>query len=412
MNKIAYIVKVYPRFSETFIVTEILGREAQGEDISIYAMRPTTDTRFHPELSRVKAPVSWIPRPHNARRFWSQVSESLTDPDMAARFAQILPELSQLAASDVAQGVALAQRVRADGITHLHAHFASLSGRMAWIASQLTGIGYTLTTHAKDIFHDDVDKTWLRRICADADNVIAISRFNENYLRAELEGAGANIVQRYNALELERFPFTPRSASSTALRIIAVGRLVPKKGFSHLLQALRQLTDRGVEAHLTLVGEGELQEQLDQEVHDLGLDEHVTMPGALNQAEVIDLLQQSDVFAAPCVPAADGNLDGLPTVVLEAMALGTPVLATDVTGLPEVVINNDTGVLITLDEVEPDLATALADALESFSNGDLDTETLTRNARRLIEDNFDNRLQAQALYELEVGSSCVSLTSA
>lgn len=168
MPRIGYVLKVYPRFSETFVVTEILAREAAGEDLSIYALRPTTDTRFHPELARVQAPVTWIPRASQSARFWEQIAHSLPTAAMRERFGRILPQLLELSASDVLQGVTLAQRIQQDGITHLHAHFASLAGRMAWVAHQLTGIPYTVTTHAKDIFHESVDMGWLRRICGDA----------------------------------------------------------------------------------------------------------------------------------------------------------------------------------------------------------------------------------------------------
>ena len=182
MTRIGYVVKVYPRFSETFIVTEILAREAHGDDLSIYALRPTTDTRFHPEIARVRARVEWISRPRNAQALWEQMTGCLTDNGMRSRMARLLPTLASLPADDVAAGLDLAARARRDGITHLHAHFATLAARSTWIASQLTGIPYTVTTHAKDIFHEDVDRVWLQRICADADRVLAISRFNEQYL--------------------------------------------------------------------------------------------------------------------------------------------------------------------------------------------------------------------------------------
>lgn len=398
MARIGYILKVYPRFSETFVVTEILAREAAGEDLSIYALRPTTDTRFHPELARVQAPVTWIPRSSQSARFWEQVAASLTDEDMQQRFARILPQLLELSASDVAQGVALAARVRKDGITHLHAHFASLAGRMAWVASQLTGIPYTVTTHAKDIFHESVDMTWLRRICAEAQSIIAISEYNRAYLERVLEGTGANIVLQYNALELDRFPFQlpPVPSADQPLQIAAVGRHVPKKGFAQLLDALVLLEKQGIDFRLTLGGSGELTGQLKEQITRLNLDQKVTMPGPLTQEEVRHLLAEAHVFAAPCVPAEDGNVDGLPTVVLEAMACGTPVIATRVTGLPEVIHDGRTGLLLEPYDVE-----ALATALEDLAAGRVASRDLATGARALIEQNFDSRTQAKALAALE-----------
>lgn len=416
MSRIGYILKVYPRFSETFVVTEILGREAVGDDISIFALRPTTDTRFHPELARVKAPVQWIPRPSKVSGFWDQMRASLTNETIRENFTRILPELSTLAASDVIQGITLAERALAEGVTHFHAHFASLAGRMAWVASNLTGIGYTVTTHAKDIFHEEVDSEWLRRICAGAEQVIAISQFNRRYLEEVLAGTDATIVLRYNALELERFPFSQaatadgtsagaaegETAPRDTLQIAAVGRLVPKKGFANLIDAARQLKVQGVDFHIKIAGEGELEQQLKAQIAELDLANEVEMLGPLTQAEVTELNRAADVFVAPCVPAEDGNMDGLPTVVLEAMAVGTPVIATAVTGLPEVIRNGKSGVLL-----EPGDVNGLAQALTRFAEHSVDTSRLTSGARAIIEEHFDNREQARVLSALESGAAAL-----
>lgn len=393
-QKIGYIVKVYPRFSETFVVTEILAREALGDDVSIFALRPTTDQRFHPELSRVQAPVQWIPKPSTAQRFWQQFTDSIDNELIKENFFRILPELSTLHSNDVAQGITLAHRALDEGITHFHAHFASLAGRMAWVASQLTGIPYTVTTHAKDIFHQSVDQTWLRRICADAERVIAISQFNEKYLKEVLAGTGAKIQLQYNAIELDRFPFhepTERRPHSR-LRLSAVGRLVPKKGFGDLIDAVARLLEEGVDVDLHLAGGGELEHELADQISRLGLEKRVLMLGPRTQEEIRELVAHSDVFVAPCVPADDGNIDGLPTVVLEAMALGTPVVATAVTGLPEVIINGQTGFLL-----EPGNIDQLVDTLRELASGEHATEQLVRGARTLIEEKFDSVKQAKNL---------------
>ena len=394
MNRTGYVLKVYPRFSETFIVTEILAREALGDDLSVYALRPTTDSRFHPEIARVRAPVTWVPRPLRASGLWELLTASLPDGGTRARLAEIMPALAGLPGDEVAQGVALAAAARTDAVTHLHAHFASLAGRTAWIASRLTGIPYTVTTHAKDIYHRDVDPVWLRRVCSDADRVIAISRFNERHLRTALEGSGARISLRYNALELDRFPYRAPAPvePGSALRVAAVGRLVPKKGFDVLIEALAALTGAGVPVTAVISGEGELHEALAARVRALGLAERVRLPGALTQSEVRALLRGSHVLTVPCVPAEDGNIDGLPTVVLEAMACGTPVVATDVTGVPEAVRDGETGILLPAGEPE-----ALARALRDLASGLVDTAGLAARARALIEDEFDSREQAAVL---------------
>ena len=298
MTRIGYVLKVYPRFSETFVVTEMLARQDLGQDQRIYALRPTTDTRFHPEIAYVEAPVSWVPRPRKASEMWNILTSGLADEEMRTRFAALMPAIASLPADDVAQGIALALAAREDGITHLHAHFASLAGRTAWIASSLSGIPFTVTTHAKDIYHESVDRDWLRRICGDADRVIAISRFNESYLNEVLDGTGARISLQYNALELERFPYRDPIQPSLPLRIATVGRLVPKKGFADLIDAVAALE---VPAELDIAGSGELHDELAARIERLGLGDRVRLVGPLTQNEVSELIRGSHVFAAPCI---------------------------------------------------------------------------------------------------------------
>ena len=396
MTRIGYVLKVYPRFSETFVVTEILAREELGQDLRIYALRPTTDTRFHPEIARVEAPVSWIPRPRKAADLWETLTASLTDEDMRRRFADLMPRIAGLAADDVAQGAALARAAREDGITHLHAHFASLAGRTAWIASSLTGIPYTVTTHAKDIHHESVDMGLLREVCAGAAQVIAISRYNQDYLDRVLEGTGARVVLQRNALELARFAYRDPEPPSGPLRVLAVGRLVEKKGFAHLIDALALARGAGIDFDARIIGEGELAGDLARRIEDNGLSDSCRLLGARTQDEVRSHLEAADVFVAPCVPGADGNIDGLPTVILESMAVGTPVIATSVSGIPEAVVNGRTGVL-----VPPASASALAQALGGIASGRAPALDLARGARALIEESYDSRRQAARLAGLE-----------
>lgn len=392
MTRVGYVLKVYPRFSETFIVTEILARESHGDDLAIYALRPTTDARFHPEIARVRARVTWVPRPAKANDLWRLLGDTLTGAEMRRRFADLMPVLATLPGDEVAQGVALARSVVDDGIGHLHAHFASLAGRTAWLASRLTGVPYTVTTHAKDIFHESVDMTWLRRVCGDAERVVAISRYNKDHLDCVLEGTGAKVSLRYNALELARFPYREPHPIDGPLRVAAVGRLVPKKGFGQLIDATARVVASGRDIRVDIAGAGELAGELQAQIDRLGLGNHVRLLGPLTQEEVRGLLQGAHVFAAPCVPTADGNIDGLPTVVLEAMAIGTPVIATAVTGLPEVIRDGDTGILLLPGDVR-----ALARALEECADGRIDAVRLASRARVLVEDQFDSQRQAATL---------------
>lgn len=403
--RVAYVVKVYPRFSETFVVTEILAREAAGEQLSIYALRPTTDARFHPQLAQVRAAVTHLPRAHRLIGEWEIFSRAQAElPDFGARLGALMPLLVRMDASDVSQAVDLALRVRAEGVTHLHAHFASLAARTAMIASTLTDIPYTVTTHAKDLFHEDVDRVLLTAVLRGAAHVIAISEYNLRFL-LELDPAlagSARLVR--NGLDLTRFTYRTPPAPRSPLRVLAVGRLVEKKGFDHLLRALALLRDQGTEATLRLVGDGELEAPLAVLVAELGLQDRVELLGARSQAELVAELDWADVLAAPCVVGADGNADGLPTVLLEAMASGLPCIATDVTGIPEAIhpagsTEQATGLL--LSHAVEGLDARLAEALRQVADPAFDRVAIAEAARAAVERDFDSTRQSRLLGTLQ-----------
>ncbi|GEO92944.1 glycosyltransferase [Kocuria flava] len=397
-HRVGYVLKVYPRFSETFVVSEILAREAQGEQLEIFSLRHSTDPRFHPEPARVQAPVTHVGRPERAAEGWAVLARAAeVVPGFAGRLAALLPELARTEASEVHQGVALATAVVEHGITHLHAHFASLAARVAEIASRLTGVPFTVTTHAKDIFHESVDPDRLRRTLARARTVVAISEHNRRHLAGRFPEHAATLRLVRNGLELERFPYRDPRPPGERLHVAAVGRLVPKKGFDRLLHAAARLRAEGRSLRLSIAGGGELAGPLGALAARLGLEDAVELLGPRTQAEVAALLRTADVFAAPCVVGPDGNADGLPTVLLEAMAMGVPVVATDVTGIPEAVREGPprTGLLVPADDVA-----ALARALARAADPGFDRVGTARAARALVEREHDGARQAAALRAL------------
>ena len=386
--RIGYVLKMYPRFSETFILTELLSMEALGHDLEIFSLRPPADGRFHARLADVTAPVTYVRHSGlKALDVWESLRRASSHlGDISAH----LQELTAVDVRDAVQALEIAVMVRERGITHLHAHFASVSTTVARLAARLSGVTYSVTAHAKDIFHEEVDHDELRRKLADAEDVVTVSDFNYDYLHSTFGADAARVRRVYNGLDLRDFAYTePRERRPV---IAAVGRLVEKKGFSDLLRAAALLRDEGRNIRIDLVGTGLLAEQLATEVDTLAMGDIVTMHGALPQNRVRDIVAEAAVFAAPCLVAEDGNRDGLPTVLLEAMALGTPCVATPVTGIPEVITDEQTGLLVP-ERDHHALASALGRLLD---NADLCT-SLAKSARDLIEIEFDSRRQAAAV---------------
>jgi colanic acid/amylovoran biosynthesis glycosyltransferase len=403
--RVGYVLKRYPRYSETFIVNEILAHEAAGLNIEIFALRPPEDTHFQNIISRVRAPVHYIRKPVQGR-----MSESLNSlaPTAASYFWAELQEVSRVipefweklsvakgeGASTVYQAAWLAREVSTRGITHLHAHFGTIATSVARLASHFSGVPYTFTAHAKDIFHESIDSEDLGRKLSDAKTVITVSDYNLKYLQ-ETYGAAARRVQRiYNGLDLSQLSY--RSPLHRPPLIVFVGRLIEKKGVLILVEACRKLKDWGCEFRCQIIGTGYLQEQLQQQIQQLHLDSVVEIVGPRPQNEVFEHIQQAAAFVAPYVIGSDGNRDGLPTVLLEAMALGTPCVATDVTGIPEIVRDKETGLLVPQHDVE-----ALASALMQLLNNATGREKLAVQARQLIETAFDihrNTASVRALF--------------
>jgi glycosyltransferase involved in cell wall biosynthesis len=384
--KVGYVLKMYPRFSETFIVTELVQMQRLGVDLEIFSLRPPVDGRFHAGLAELRAPVSYLQHLGlRAADVWQTLREAST---VLGDLGEHLDELLRVESRDAVHAVQIARSVRERGITHLHAHFATVSAVVARLAARLAGISYSVTAHAKDIFHEDVDPEQLRRIIADASSVVTVSDFNLDHLRATF-GSDADHVRRvYNGINLDEFRYDePRDRPPV---IAAVGRLVEKKGFGDLIAAAARLRDAGRSFRVDLIGAGPLEAELKAQIDRLGLGNHVRMLGGLPQGEVVRIVGGAAAFAAPCVVGSDGNRDGLPTVLLEAMALGTPCVATPVTGIPEVLVDGVTGLLV------PDRdPAAVADALALLLD-DVDLRTsVAKAARDLVETEFDTTRQAR-----------------
>jgi len=378
-KKVGYVLKRYPRFSETFVVNEILAHEAAGLEIEVFALRSNTDTHFQHAIADVRAPINHIRSGGiKAESLWSNLD----------KFAQEFPEKSDILqtatgypAVEVFQALLLAQEIRDRGIEHLHAHFGTTAAGVARLASLLTDVPYTFTAHAKDIFHEYVDEEMLGRKIADAAAVITVSDYNVSNLSERFPQSSNKIRRIYNGLPLERYPY---SAPANRLpKIVAIGRLVEKKGFSDLVDACALLAKSDVPFKCDIIGGGDLKESLHSQIQQLGLTDCVSLTGPLPQQEVHKSIRDAAVCAAPCITATTGDRDGLPTVLLESMALGTPCVSTAVTGIPEIIRDNETGLLIP--EREP---AKLATAIQKLLGDEPLRARLSKAARELFERNF------------------------
>jgi glycosyltransferase involved in cell wall biosynthesis len=390
--RVAYVLKMYPRFSETFILNELLELERQGVELHVFSLKRPNDGVAHADVGRLAASVTYLP----------QTLPGLVAAQWRALFQQPLLLLRVLARAvrrprkssikHVLQAGVVASALTAGRFDHIHAHFASGATSVARHASLMTGVPYSFTAHAKDIFLHTVRPLDIRRKLKDARFAVTVSDFNVDHL-APLATA-SRVVRIYNGLDLDRFYRNGAQRDNPPL-VLAVGRLIEKKGFEDLVRASADLARGGSRFRCSIVGDGALEGRLRGLVAELGVGGFVDLAGRLPRERLLELYPRASVFAAPCVVGGDGDRDGLPTVLIEAMALGVPVVATPVTGIPELVEDGVTGLLVP----ERDQA-ALAAAIEKLLADEALAQRLTAAARNRVEEYFDLRRNVGLLRKL------------
>ena len=393
-----YVLKMFPRFSETFVLAEILELESCGHPLAVLSLRKPDDGRFHAECARVAAAVTYLPEHARCRPGAFLRAHARALASRPGRYAAILRSALRHrgeAKAAFLRAPLVAEWASAVRCTRLHAHFASLPAVTTMLASRLAGTPFTFTAHAKDIFLDGRSPRLLRELIERAARVVTVSDFNVDFLR-RLAGDGIpedRIVRVYNGVDLETFRpgVAPEPAAGTP-RILAVGRLVEKKGFADLVHACALLRDRGVAFACEIVGQGPLRYELEELVAARGLERQVRLVGPLPREVVAERLRGAALLAVPCVVGRDGNRDGLPTVILEAMASGLSVVATPVTGTPEAVEDGVTGRLVP--EAEP---RAFAAGLAELLGDPALRARMGRAARARAERLFDRRANVAVL---------------
>ncbi len=345
---IAYVLKTYPRFSQTFILAEILEMEAAGREIIVISLEKPNDGRFHEDLARVRAEVRYLPERasgHPWRYFSSHGRALLRSPlrylSALGRALRWLPTSWK----GFLRAPLIAEQASEAGCTRLHAHFASLPAISTLFAARLMGVPFTFTAHARDIYHRSRSPRMIANLLRETERTITISDYNRRRLEALGGSLAAPVTRIYSHVDTRRF--VPGAAPAREPPIIlAIGRLVEKKGFVHLIDACALLARRGIDFHCRIIGKGPLLGELRQRIEQQDIADRVSLEGPRSRPHLQRLLPLARALAAPCVVGADGDRDGLPTVILEAMACAVPVVSTPVTGIPEAVIDEVTGLLV------------------------------------------------------------------
>ena len=289
-----------------------------------------------------------------------------------------------------------AARMREAKATHIHAHFADYATEAALMLSLLTGVPFSFTAHAYDIFV--APRLMTEKIC-EARFVVTCTQYNRQYILERFwKGPQEKVICLYHGIYLDRFA-PPMRRAGGAFKILCVGRMVEKKGMPFLLKACSILMKAKVEFELTLVGDGPQRPELEALSSELGLGRHVTFTGALRHEELIPLYRSADCFCLPSFQTETGDRDGIPNVVPEAMSMELPVISTDVSGIPELLEDGVTGMVVPQKSVEP-----IAACLKKLARDPELRRRLGQNARTRIVEVFDVRKTGETLANLFVGN--------
>ncbi len=397
-HKVAYIMSRFPHLPETFILREMNALEAHGWRISLYPLIRQKQTVIHDEAS------AWVER----ARYTPFVSRDVLKANFQAfikrpfRYLKtgikailenfLSPKFFVRALLLFPKAVLMAQQMQAEGVQHIHAHYATHPALVAWIIHQLSGLGYSVTVHAHDIF---VDQTMLKTKLHAATFVVAISDFNRQYLGAVV---GEHFQEKIHIVHCGIQPSWYHQSGEEVmiaedrLEIINVGSLQPYKGHIHLLKACAILKEERIPFRCRIIGEGGQREHLERFIASKQLHNDVLLLGALSQDRVAELLPTAHCYVQPSVITPSGKMEGIPVALMEAFAAELPIVATEISGIPELVRPGETGFL-----VPPEDANALAEAIKFISQNWGNAKRMAIAGRKLVLEEFDLKKNVEIL---------------
>jgi glycosyltransferase involved in cell wall biosynthesis len=406
---VAYIMSRFPKLTETFILDELGAVDRQGVRIELFPLLRERTTVMHPEAA------AWVERAHylpflslailrsnvamlvgHPRRYLGTLGAMLRGTVGSLNFfvggLGIFPKT-----------VHAATEMRRLGVQHVHCHFATHPALAGFLIHRLVGIPYSFTAHGSDLH---VDRTMLCRKAAEAAFSVTVSAANRAVFEGECGGAVRGLEVIHCGIDGSVFQPTPRPATGT-LQVTCVGTLHEVKGQRFLVDAAAILVERGVDVAVTFIGDGPDRAALEARVAELGLGSRVIFAGQRRRAEVLERLAATDVLVAPSVPTAEGKREGLPVVLIEALAAGVPAVASDLSGIPEIVETDVTGIL-----VPPGDASAIADALERLARDPELRARLAAGGRARVAAEFDLDTNARRLIERFRASAGVAVSAA
>ena len=392
---VAYVMSRFPKLTETFILREILAVSQTGVRVELYPLLREREPVVHPEATALVERANYLPflslaiirsqaalllgRP---RRYLTALGAMLRGTWGSANFfiggLGIFPKAAHAA-----------RLMEAGGVDHVHCHFATHPALAGLIINRLTGIPFSFTAHGSDLH---VDRHMLRQKVDAAAFVVPISEFNANMIVEECGDVRDKLAVIHCGVDTDMFPARAQRAAVRPFRILSIGTLHEVKGQAYLVEACRQLVAEGVDLLCQMVGDGPDESDLRRQVAAAGLEGRVELIGRLTQAGIASLLAEVDVLVAPSVPTRGGKREGIPVVLIEAMSSAVPVVASAISGIPELVDDGESGLLVPARD-----STALASALGRLHRDATLATRLGEGGREKVRREFDVHVSAARL---------------
>ena len=409
---LAYILKGYPRISETFISNEILLLEQAGFKMRLFPMRRPRENFCHDSVKKISARVDYLPTElllDFPRLAIPNIFLSVKEPKKYLQALGLAAERFRrnrktATFKHLFQAGYMVERhiARDPSIVHLHGHFAHSPTSVTMFASILSGRPFSFTAHAKDIYTSNREQ--LGQKIAKAEFVATCTGYNKVYLENLAEQDGKNIHCIYHGIDLSLFNSSrQKSSAAPPYRLLTVARMTEKKGLPTLYRALKILAEKKISFHHTLIGDGDDREEILRLIADLRLENHCRWLGTQTHTQVLAQFDQSDLFILSCEVASSGDRDGIPNVIVESLAMGVPVVTTNVSALPEIITDGRTG-----KSVVPRNPELLAEAILELLQNDEIRNTVIENGRKLVHNSFDNKKLVTRLADV-FKKSCPSL---
>lgn len=393
-REIGFVLKGYPRLSETFIAQEIQLLEERGFSIVIYSMRAPRDQLLHPVHQRIKARVKYLPEevfpsliiPMKNLRTFFHFPIGYFKAFLHALFFSI-KRFSNSPLKRLLQAGWLLdeEKIGKDrDIRHLHSHFIHVPTEMTMYLHIVSGVTYSISAHAKDIY--TITDQEIRERVENAEFLMTCTHFNYQKIRETVaEEHREKVHEVYHGVNLKVFePSSQQKQKELPKKLLTVARLVDKKGYDTVFQSIKVLKDQGIVLDYEIFGEGELKNSLRDLAIQLGIDKQIHFHGAVTQSKVIEVYKSGGIFVLGCRLTNNGDRDGIPNSMAEAMSMELPVVATNISGIPELVENEVTGLL-----VESNMPVEMANAIRRLIEDPSFAHSLGEAARKKVQKCFD-----------------------